>query len=1068
MNKRIVSFLLAILLVITLLPMQVWAAELANSSKAAEDEIVFEEEAVIPPEEFTEESTEQTQEELPNEDLTEEEKPLEKLPETSDENVEEPAAVQTQAANGGYVEIYTADDLYRIRDNLAGNYTLMDDIDLSSWENWEPIGQEDAPFQGTFDGNGHIIRNMKIDSTKTATEETHSYYYGLFGYISGGTISSVGVVNATINVSYDSGTLDSSFCEVGGLAGYITKSTISKSFFIGSITVSATGNTYVRVAGITAEAVGDSSIVDCFSNAHIKAEAEKMNLFAAGIAAYLDHGSVIRCYVTGTISAKDPGGYCYFGGINASATRDTIWGIVLDYFGSVQKSVVMLLSVEVEGARVVQDDIGKLSQNSSCKVLDVTSEEVSTQATYTALGWDFTNTWKMSRDFPCLQYHTIAPTIFSAKRDGWSFVNHWDGFSYPDDYSIPEERYAEVLGSSYVAAAKLAGDEILKSMMPKWNGGCAGMGLAAVQFFNGNFLLNDYIPNTIKTANQYWDNASLISAGKDSKITQQIERCSIFINHSDFFLDNGLRFWTSGINDYATKTKHQIGGVTDHFFYAYWHNPDGAYISNILTTIENSSTPLLISLYKNGGAHIVVTRTDKRPQTVDGWTRVYIYDPNNPWINEALSSYVDIANISYALNNLNEDRYIELNADTNQWRYIGSINNAHKDDYWGSDAEGVVQYIINPSDSDRDIIYPEFLYLYNAEYPSSFDGTAPWMRRYQDAARLLTSPNSTFSVISSDGDKLCQVENGELTFSLDPVRYCSYFNYMDGVEDQRSGGQLIIPATEFTIQYESGDDISIIGDDDVINIATDGRMVLDISTEENSIKVSGGDTADIAVQITDVYNNADYTSAEVNGKLASGDGFSMSLTNDELNISGDLDNSQLTVYTDNAEQPEATELGKVSGADEDMHVPDVRKAASSIRNFSVTPEKLLLTIGEKAALAVTVSDAIAITWTSSDPQIASVDEAGIVTGVANGTAIITATVKGGYSASCQVTVAPPLMGDVNRDRLVNVFDVQRLYEHLIGTNPIEDSQQLNIADINNDDAINVYDLQQLYEIVAET
>lgn len=50
MRKRIVSLLMTILIIATMLPVQALAAELA-SSRAAEDEIVLEEEAVIPPEE---------------------------------------------------------------------------------------------------------------------------------------------------------------------------------------------------------------------------------------------------------------------------------------------------------------------------------------------------------------------------------------------------------------------------------------------------------------------------------------------------------------------------------------------------------------------------------------------------------------------------------------------------------------------------------------------------------------------------------------------------------------------------------------------------------------------------------------------------------------------------------------------------------------------------------------------------------------------------------------------------------------------------------------------------------
>lgn len=65
MRKRIVSLLMTILIIATMLPVQALAAELANSSKATEDEIVLEEEAVISPEKKAPE--EAPQEELPME-----------------------------------------------------------------------------------------------------------------------------------------------------------------------------------------------------------------------------------------------------------------------------------------------------------------------------------------------------------------------------------------------------------------------------------------------------------------------------------------------------------------------------------------------------------------------------------------------------------------------------------------------------------------------------------------------------------------------------------------------------------------------------------------------------------------------------------------------------------------------------------------------------------------------------------------------------------------------------------------------------------------------------------------
>ena len=41
------------------------------------------------------------------------------------------------------------------------SYKLMNDIDLDGAE-WTPIGTEAVPFNGTFDGNGYRISNMKV------------------------------------------------------------------------------------------------------------------------------------------------------------------------------------------------------------------------------------------------------------------------------------------------------------------------------------------------------------------------------------------------------------------------------------------------------------------------------------------------------------------------------------------------------------------------------------------------------------------------------------------------------------------------------------------------------------------------------------------------------------------------------------------------------------------------------------------------------------------------------------------------------------------------------------------
>ena len=79
------------------------------------------------------------------------------------------------SANDDYIEIRTATDLYNIRNNLSGNYKLMNDIDLSEvtskgglfdYKNsgWRPIGgaYSEEDFTGIFDGQGYTITGMRF------------------------------------------------------------------------------------------------------------------------------------------------------------------------------------------------------------------------------------------------------------------------------------------------------------------------------------------------------------------------------------------------------------------------------------------------------------------------------------------------------------------------------------------------------------------------------------------------------------------------------------------------------------------------------------------------------------------------------------------------------------------------------------------------------------------------------------------------------------------------------------------------------------------------------------------
>lgn len=132
------------------------------------------------------------------------------------------ASVDTVPA--GYTAIYTAQDLDNVRNNLSGKYILMNDIDLSGYANWDPIGDTANYFTGELDGNGHVIKNMKID------RESEDYV-GLFGSTNGATIKNVGLKNIDVKGgSY-----------AGGLSGFTYFSTITNSYAQGNVS----GNEHV-------------------------------------------------------------------------------------------------------------------------------------------------------------------------------------------------------------------------------------------------------------------------------------------------------------------------------------------------------------------------------------------------------------------------------------------------------------------------------------------------------------------------------------------------------------------------------------------------------------------------------------------------------------------------------------------------------------------------------------------------------------------------------------------------------------------------------------------------------
>lgn len=84
-----------------------------------------------------------------------------------------------------------------------------------------------------------------------------------------------------------------------------------------------------------------------------------------------------------------------------------------------------------------------------------------------------------------------------------------------------------------------------------------------------------------------------------------------------------------------------------------------------------------------------------------------------------------------------------------------------------------------------------------------------------------------------------------------------------------------------------------------------------------------------------------------------------------------------------------------------------------LESISLNKESLHLNKGKSEVLQVSynpedTTDSKEVTWESSNDAIVSVDETGKITGIASGTAMITATGANGTKATCEVTVKSPL------------------------------------------------------------
>ena len=306
--KKLLSLLLAVMMVVSLCPITALADE-ANLIELPK--LVEQEEPVAEP-------AEQEKEEMKTLDLGGEAATAAEGAAWDGTTVTEPAQ------ESGIYQIGTAEELAwfaaKVNDGTAAaaKAVLTADIDLNSKE-WTPIGNDDNPYEGTFDGADHRISNLSI--TKGGV------YAALFGYASGGAIKNITVSGKIAIDGYTDYSSDLGCIYAAGVVGWACANldNCHNEVDVNLKNIKVTNSCIGGVAASFGTMHQGYTMVACTNKGNIYVEANPNNssngdIQAAGIAGFafwMDADSKIEaCANFGTVTAKLTGwGSDYAAGI---------------------------------------------------------------------------------------------------------------------------------------------------------------------------------------------------------------------------------------------------------------------------------------------------------------------------------------------------------------------------------------------------------------------------------------------------------------------------------------------------------------------------------------------------------------------------------------------------------------------------------------------------------------------------------------------------------------------------------------------------------------------------------
>lgn len=325
-------------------------------------------------------------------------------------------------------QVATAGQLNNVRDYLDKYFIQTEEINLSAYADWEPIGDDSNRFSGSYNGNNKAITNLTI--TLTGVAYPAEIRVGLFG-VSEGQIENVIITNTTINGHTVVGSLAGQNQIGATISNCSTSGTITGVTYVGGLVgdnfgtitdshanISITG--YNRLGGLVGFNETDGVISKSSSGGAVTGTGVYQEMMG-GLIGY-NNGLVEKSFATGDVTATDltTGGLvgfnylgiinnCYATGRVAGANR--VGGLVGDnrhqvnnsystgaVSGSTDLGGLVGLSTDGIGGTIILTsdyyDSETSGMSDTGQGTPKTTAEMKLQSTY--IDWDFSTVWDIN------------------------------------------------------------------------------------------------------------------------------------------------------------------------------------------------------------------------------------------------------------------------------------------------------------------------------------------------------------------------------------------------------------------------------------------------------------------------------------------------------------------------------------------------------------------------------------------------------------------------------------------------------------------------------------------------